>query len=149
MWNMKQLEEKSDLNFAATILNERNNKLPNPYSPLSLKLTKASSYLCRLETQKQRKVTIIVFQGLVSEVVNLPEGFEYTVLDLDDDQADKRQDIEKAILDRIPNITQGQEYDNLVESVKDYLERYPVKDRAEFLIDMLNHNINEVKKDGI
>jgi hypothetical protein len=86
---------------------------------------------------------------LVSEVVNLPEGFEYTVLDLDDDQADKRQDIEKAILDRIPNITQGQEYDNLVESVKDYLERYPVKDRAEFLIDMLNHNINEVKKDGI
>jgi hypothetical protein len=81
--------------------------------------------------------------------VNLPEGFEYKVLDLDDDQADKRQDIEKAILGRIPDITQGQEYNNLVESVKDYLEKYPVKDKAEFLIDMLNHNINEVKKNGI
>lgn len=44
-WTKKQLEEISDLDFAITILNERKNKLTNYYSPLYIKLNRASNML--------------------------------------------------------------------------------------------------------
>lgn len=37
-WTIKELEDISDLAFINTILQERINRLTNPYSPLSTKL---------------------------------------------------------------------------------------------------------------
>jgi len=56
-WTIKQLNETSDLRFAMAILNERVNKLTQPYSPLASKLRSAVAKLEELadaeETQAE------------------------------------------------------------------------------------------------
>ncbi len=47
-WTIKRLNNTSDIDFAISILNERRNKLTNPYAPLSSKIARAIATLERL-----------------------------------------------------------------------------------------------------
>lgn len=48
-WTIKRLDEISDIDFTICILNERNNKLTNIYSPLAMKLDRAVKTLEKLK----------------------------------------------------------------------------------------------------
>lgn len=52
-WTIKQLESTSDLRFTIAILNERLNKLTQPYSPLANKLRSAVSKLEELAAAEE------------------------------------------------------------------------------------------------
>jgi len=52
-WTIKQLNSLSDLRFAQIILNERLNRLTQPYSPLASKLRGAAAKLDELATEEE------------------------------------------------------------------------------------------------
>jgi len=52
-WTIKQLKEISDIDFAIMELQERKNKLSNPYSPLAEKISKVIATLEKLEYGKR------------------------------------------------------------------------------------------------
>lgn len=54
-WTIKQLNSLSDLRFAQAILNERLNRLTQPYSPLASKLRDAVATLSRLADEEESK----------------------------------------------------------------------------------------------
>jgi hypothetical protein len=85
-----------------------------------------------------KPTTILIYRGSLSDVTNFPEGFKYQVLDLDSDTAEKQVDEET--LAQIPDITQEQEIKSIVEELKEYFKKYPVKDKLEFLTEILEEN---------
>lgn len=52
-WTIKQLNSLSDLRFAQAILNERLNRLTQPYSPLARKLRSAAAKLDELAAEEE------------------------------------------------------------------------------------------------
>lgn len=54
-WTIKQLNSLSDLRFAQAILNERLNRLTQPYSPLASKLRSAAAKLDELAAGEEAK----------------------------------------------------------------------------------------------
>lgn len=55
-WTKKQLQEMTDIDFAICMLNERKNKLTNPYSPLAEKINQAIATLSEIgEKQKHNE----------------------------------------------------------------------------------------------
>ena len=52
-WTIKQLNEISDIDFAIIELQERKNKLNNPYSPLADKINKTIRTLEEIEHDKK------------------------------------------------------------------------------------------------
>lgn len=47
-WTIKELNKISDIDFCIAILNERQNKLTNPYSPLYIKISSVKNSLCKI-----------------------------------------------------------------------------------------------------
>lgn len=54
-WTIRQLNSLSDLRFAQAILNERLNRLTQPYSPLASKLRSAAAKLDELAAEEEAK----------------------------------------------------------------------------------------------
>lgn len=52
-WTNEQLKNITDIDFAITILNERKNKLSNPYSPLYNKLECSIKLLDRIRAGQE------------------------------------------------------------------------------------------------
>lgn len=52
-WTIKQLKEISDIEFAIIELQERKNRLSNPYSPLAEKINQVIATLIKLEYDKK------------------------------------------------------------------------------------------------
>lgn len=57
-WTMEELESTDDITFAISILNQRRNGL-NPYSPLSMKLSRAVGTLENIKAEKDRFIARI------------------------------------------------------------------------------------------
>lgn len=57
-WTMEELESTDDITFAISILNQRRNGL-NPYSPLSMKLSRSISTLENIKAEKDRFIARI------------------------------------------------------------------------------------------
>ena len=60
-WTMDELESTDDITFAICILNQRKNGL-NPYSPLSMKLSRAVRVLEDIKAEKERFIARISLQ---------------------------------------------------------------------------------------
>ena len=60
VWTIKQLNEMSDKLFIQCILNERSNKLTNPYSPLSNRLRKTANRLDNISLISEDKLRDLV-----------------------------------------------------------------------------------------
>lgn len=54
-WTIKELKEISDIEFAIIELQERKNRLSNPYSPLAEKINQVIATLIKLEYDKNKE----------------------------------------------------------------------------------------------
>lgn len=54
-WTIKELKEISDIEFVIIELQERKNRLSNPYSPLAEKINQVIATLIKLEYDKNKE----------------------------------------------------------------------------------------------
>lgn len=110
-WTIKELNEASDMEFAACILNERKAPL-NPYSPMAMKLEHSKNMLLRMDSYlngwgsgvgiSAKKIVDMLYQDGYTEAARLIE-----CLATDSDRAEREHELLNNCFGYIVKTTKG------------------------------------------